>query len=85
MCIFGQIVGARRLFRTDSLVNERSDVMQLKYLVSTFYLHCTPHQQNLPDKRMCSCHRPGNLVYRLHFSYKEMSCTHSVMERTFTI
>ena len=34
---------------------------------------------------MCSCHHPGNLVYRLHFLYTEMSCTDSVMVRTFTM
>jgi len=49
------------------------------------YLHCTSLQWNLPDKRMCSCHHRGNLIYRLHFLYTEMSCTDSVMERTIII
>ena len=61
--------------------------MQLKYSSNwaQFYLHCTSLQWSLPDKRMCSCHHRGNLIYRLHFLYTEMSCTDSVMERTIMI
>ena len=82
-----QLWAARGLFETDSSVNERNNVMQLKYSSNwaQFYLHCISLQQNLPDKRMWSCHHPGNLIYRLHCSYTEMSCMDSVMERTFII
>ena len=72
----------------DPYVNEPKCNVMTSYTsnipVSTLYLHCTWLQRNLPDKRMYSCHHPGNLVYMLHFLYTEMSYTDSVMERTFT-